>query len=65
MQGVVVALVTGAIAAGVVLLAGGTGVGVWLSPRAQAAEDARDRWSRSLICRQCLATFPREEALAV
>ncbi|WP_275461475.1 hypothetical protein [Streptomyces noursei] len=61
----VVALVTGGVAAGVLLLAGGVGVGFWLSGRARAAEDARAKWSRSWICRRCPATFLREEALAV
>ncbi|MCZ1013989.1 hypothetical protein [Streptomyces noursei] len=61
----VVALVSGAVAAGIVLLAGGAGVGFWLSRRAQAAEDARARWERSLVCRGCSAAFPREDAVAV
>ncbi|WP_411129310.1 hypothetical protein [Streptomyces sp. x-19] len=61
----VVALVTGGVAAGVVLLAGGVGVGFWLSRRARAAEDARARWSRSWICRRCPAVFAREEAVTV
>lgn len=61
----VVAVVTGAIAAGVVLLAGAVGFGVWLSRRARAAEEARERWARSLYCGQCPATFLREEAALV
>ncbi|WP_157879955.1 hypothetical protein [Streptomyces natalensis] len=61
----VVAFVTGAIAAGIVLLIGAAGIGYWLSRRAQAAEDARARWERSLICKQCTAVFPREDAVAV
>ncbi|MFE3776428.1 hypothetical protein [Streptomyces sp. NPDC059122] len=60
----VVALVTGGVAAGILLLAGGVGMGFWLSTRARAAEDARARWSRSWICRRCPATFLREEGLA-
>lgn len=61
----VVAVVTGVIAAGIVLLAGAVGFGVWLSRRARAAEEARERWARSLYCRQCPAVFPREDAVAV
>lgn len=59
----VVAFVTGAIAPGIVLLVGAVGFGVWLSRRAHAAEEARERWARSLYCRQCPARFLREEAL--
>lgn len=59
----VLLLVSGAVAAGVLLLAGGGGIGFWLSRRASAAEEARERWARSLICRQCPAVFPREDAV--
>ncbi|MEE4419567.1 hypothetical protein [Streptomyces bugieae] len=60
-----VALVSGSIAAGLLLLAGGIGVGVWLWRKSSAAEDARARWSRSMICRQCPVVFPREDAVAL
>ncbi|MCZ1020652.1 hypothetical protein [Streptomyces noursei] len=60
----VVALVTGGLAAGLLLLAGGVGVGFWLSHRAQASADARAAWLRSLYCRRCPALFLPEEALA-
>ncbi|MEV7384414.1 hypothetical protein [Streptomyces lydicus] len=59
----VVALVSGAVAAGLLLVAGSIGVGVWLWRKASAAEEARARWARSLICRQCPAVFPREDAV--
>ncbi|UKY54275.1 hypothetical protein [Streptomyces inhibens] len=61
----VLLLVSGAVAAGVLLLAGGGGIGFWLSRRSSAAEEARERWTRSLICRQCPAVFPREDAVTV
>lgn len=61
----VLLLASGAIAAGVLLLAGGGGIGFWLSRRASAAEDARARWQRSMICRQCPAVFLREDAVAI
>ncbi|GFE20079.1 hypothetical protein Sliba_05320 [Streptomyces nigrescens] len=61
----VVALVSGAVAAGLLLLAGGGGIGFWLSRLSSAAEEARERWARSLICRQCPATFLREDAVSV
>lgn len=61
----VLLLASGAIAAGILLLAGGGGIGFWFSRLAAAAEEARARWARSLICRQCPAVFLREEAAAV
>lgn len=61
----VVLLATGEVAAGLLLLAGGGAVGFWFSRLAAAAEEARERWARSLYCRQCPATFLREEAAAV
>lgn len=61
----VVALVGGAVAAGILLMAGGAGIGFWLHRKASAAEVARERWARSLICRQCPATFLREDAVTV
>ncbi|MFF2812567.1 hypothetical protein ACFVT2_36450 [Streptomyces sp. NPDC058000] len=61
----VVALVSGSVAAGIVLVPGGIGLGFWLSQRASAAEDARAAWERSLICRRCPAVFPREDAVVV
>ncbi|MFJ3950271.1 hypothetical protein ACIPXV_09400 [Streptomyces libani] len=61
----VLLLVSGMVAAGVMLLAGGAGIGFWFSRLAAAAEEARERWARSLICRQCPATFLREEAVTV
>ncbi|MEE6264920.1 hypothetical protein V2E29_04565 [Streptomyces diastatochromogenes] len=60
----VVALVSGSFAAGGVLLVGGVGVGVWLWRKSSAADEARARWARSLYCKVCPGTFPREEALA-
>ncbi|MFD8545614.1 hypothetical protein [Streptomyces sp. NPDC059649] len=61
----VAALVSGAVAAGVLLLAGGAGIGFWLHRKASAADEARARWTRSLYCRQCPAVFPREDAVTV
>ena len=61
----VLLLVTGAPAAGLLLLAGGGVLGFWFSRLAASAEEARGRWARSLICRQCPATFLREEAVTV
>ncbi|MFE4018029.1 hypothetical protein ACFXPZ_11530 [Streptomyces sp. NPDC059101] len=60
----VAALVTGGLAAGLPLLAGGVGVGFWLSHGAQASADARAAWLRSLYCRRCPVSFLPEEALA-
>ncbi|MFG2289423.1 hypothetical protein ACGFOU_25555 [Streptomyces sp. NPDC048595] len=59
----VVALVAGSIAAGLLLVAGGGGIGVWLWRKASAAQEARARWARSLYCRHCPAVFPREDAV--
>ncbi|RXS84199.1 hypothetical protein EST92_11615 [Streptomyces sp. TM32] len=61
----VVLLVMGEGAAGLMLLAGGGGVGFWFSRLSSAAEAARERWARSLYCRQCPATFLREDAVTV
>jgi hypothetical protein len=61
----IVLLVTGEVAAGLLLLAGGGGLGFWFSRLAAAAEEARGRWARSLYCRQCPATFLREDAVSV
>lgn len=61
----VLLMVSGAVAAGILLLVGGGGVGFWFSRLASAAEEARERWARSLYCRQCPATFLREDAVTV
>lgn len=61
----VVLLVAGEVAAGLLLLAGGGALGFWFSRLASAAEEARAQWERSLICRQCPAVFPREDAVGV
>ncbi|WP_310727642.1 hypothetical protein [Streptomyces sp. N2A] len=60
-----VALVSGAVAAGLLLVAGGIGVGVWLWRKSSAADDARARWARTLYCRRCPVRFLPEEAVAV
>ncbi|WP_369355630.1 hypothetical protein [Streptomyces sp. cg2] len=59
-----VTLVSGSLAAGIVLVLGSVGLGFWLSRRASASMDARAVWSRSLYCRRCPARFLPEEALA-
>ncbi|MEU5016349.1 hypothetical protein AB0G60_02825 [Streptomyces angustmyceticus] len=61
----VLLLLSGAPAAGVLLLTVGAGLGFLFSRLAAAAEEARERWARSLYCRQCPATFPREDAVTV
>ncbi|MET7795693.1 hypothetical protein [Streptomyces decoyicus] len=61
----IVLLVTGEVAAGLLLLAGAGALGFWFSRLAAAAEEARERWARSLYCRQCPATFLREDAVSV
>lgn len=61
----VLLLVSGTVAAGLLLLVGSGGVGFWFSRLASASEEARERWARSLICRQCPAVFPREDAVTV
>lgn len=60
-----VLLVTGEPAAGLLLLAGGGALGFWFSRLAAAAVEARERWARSLYCRQCPAVFPREDGVTV
>lgn len=61
----VVLLGSGATAAGIVLLACAAGLGLWMSRQSSIAEEARALWERSLICLQCPATFPREDAVTV
>ncbi|WP_120314044.1 hypothetical protein [Streptomyces sp. 2112.3] len=61
----VVLLVAGEVAADVLLLAGAGAVGFWFPRLAAAAEEARAVWARSLVCRQCPAVFPREDAVTV
>lgn len=60
-----IAMADGLWLTGALALLAGAVLGAWVWRAWREAEEARERWERSLYCRRCPAVFPVEDATVV